>query len=418
MSAPTIWYVHPYAGGPSIGRYHRPFELGRAWQAAGAHVIVVTAAFHHLLDAPNRLQGAHNVNGVPYEFLATPSYAGNGPGRLINMAAFTLQLLRNATSLARRYGTPDMIIGSSPHPYIFPVTHRLARRFGALSTFEVRDLWPLSLVELAGVSAKHPLVRLTDRLERYAYRCADAVVSLLPNTLAHMQARGLDPARWHHIPNGVSLASASLPNNANPACTQAQLWRAQGKHVVVYAGALGVPNHLSSLVNALTVLRERGDDRVAAVIVGRGEETQHLQSLIREAQLQDRVAIYPQISKEGVFALLQQADSGYISLRPEPLFRFGVSPNKLFDYMLARLPVIFAIKAGNDPVRDHRCGYSVAPGNVTQIADALAALAALPAAERQAMGERGFQYVQQEHDYSLLAARYLDILASRKSDQP
>jgi len=418
MSAPTLWYVHPYAGGPGVGRYHRPFALGRAWQAAGARVVVITAAFHHLLDVPNRLKGAHEMSGVPYAFLATPSYAGNGLARLVNMAAFSLQLLRHAAALARRYGTPDMIIGSSPHPYVFPAIHRLARRFGARSVFEVRDLWPLSLIELAGVSPKHPLVRLTDRLERYAYRRADAVVSLLPNTQTYMQARGLDPARWHYIPNGVDVTAALPPDCPSPACVQAQQWRAQGKCVIVYAGALGVPNHLSSLVNALAVLRARGDDRIVAVIVGRGEETQRLQALVHEAHLQDRVALYPQIPKEGVFTLLRHADAGYISLRPEPLFRFGVSPNKLFDYMLARLPVVFAIKAGNDPVRDHGCGYSVVPGNVPQIADALAALASLPATERQAMGERGFQYVQQEHGYPLLAARYLRILAARQQGQP
>lgn len=175
--SPVIWYVHPYAGGPGIGRYCRPFELGKAWQRAGARPLVITASFHHLLDEPGAHPAHVDVEGVPYAFLSVPSYRTNGLGRVVNMAIFTAQIWRQAARLAQRYGRPDLVIGSSPHPYAFLGTHAVARRFGARSVFEVRDLWPLSLVELAGVSPAHPMVRVTAWLERYAYRHADTVVS-------------------------------------------------------------------------------------------------------------------------------------------------------------------------------------------------------------------------------------------------
>jgi len=278
----------------------------------------------------------------------------------------------------------------------------------------VRDLWPLSLVELAGVRSTHPLVRFTAWLENYAYAKADAVVSLLPGTLPYMQEHGLDPARWRYVPNGVQAepepATGTDEEASSPPLRQARQWRAQGRCVVVYAGALGVPNHVGSLVQAMEILRDRGDDRLAALIVGRGEEAPRLEEMVRSRKLQDRVAIYPQIPKPAVSALLGNADAGYISLRPEPLFRFGVSPNKLFDYMLARLPVIFAVDAGNDPVRDCGCGYSVSPDNAGEIAGALAGFASLPVEARQAMGQRGFRHVVQNHEYGRLAARYLEIV--------
>lgn len=408
----SIWYVHPYAGGPGVGRYDRPFHLAHHWQALGRRSVVLTAAHHHLLDTP-RAPGVEQICDVTYEFIDTPAYAGNGLGRLCNMAAFTLQLARQGKALAQRHGRPAMVIASSPHPYAWFAVRNLARRFQARAVFEVRDLWPLSLVELAGVSPGHPLVRVTGWLERHAYRSADAVVSLLPNTLEHMCGLGLDPARWHYIPNGIEDAPAPAASQDQACTVLARQWRSQGRTVIVYAGALGRPNHVESLVQAMALQRNAGQQS-AAVIVGRGERLEQLRQLVTQLRLEDRVAMFDQIPKKDVLGLLREASAGYISLRPEPLFRFGVSPNKLFDYMLASLPVLFAVKAGNDPVAEAECGVSVDPGDPKAISDGITQLAVLTEDARRAMGERGRTYVVQRHGYRQLAEVYLRLLAPGK----
>lgn len=74
----------------------------------------------------------------------------------------------------------------------------------------------------------------------------------------------------------------------------------------------------------------------------------------------------------------------------QPLFRFGVSPNKLMDYMMAGKPVIFAIDAGNDMVADASCGISIEPENSAAIAKAAIQLggdAAGPAPEDGGAGQ-------------------------------
>lgn len=410
----SIWYIHPYAGGPSVGRYDRPFHLVRHWQELGHRAVVLTPAQHHLLDMP-RQPGEEQIGGVPYEFISTPSYRGNGLGRLINMAAFTAQLLWQAKSLASRHGRPSLIIASSPHPYAWLAAERLAQQFGARCIFEVRDLWPLSLVELAGVKPTHPLVRLTGWLEKRAYRKADAVVSLLPCTGDHMQAMGLDINRWHYIPNGIEPDAREVPvQSETPSAARVRSWRAEGRTVIVYAGALGRPNHVESLVQAMAIQRDEGNQS-AAVIVGRGEMQDQLKQLVTQLGLEDRVEVFDQIPKKEVLSLLAEASAGYISLRPEPLFRFGVSPNKLFDYMLAALPVLFAVKAGNDPVAEAACGISVDPGDAQAISAGITQLATLTESDRRTLGERGRTYVLQHHAYRQLAENYLRLLAPTKS---
>lgn len=409
-SSGSIWLIHPYAGGPGVGRYDRPYHLARHWQELGRRVVILTPSNHHLLDKP-LMPGVEQIGGVTYDFIRSPAYSGNGLGRLMNMAAFTAQLAYQGKAIAARHGRPALVISSSPHPYAWLAAERLARRFGARSVFEVRDLWPLSLVELAGVAPSHPLVRFTAWLEKRACRKADAVVSLLPGTLPHMASLGMDPNRWRYIPNGIEPQAEAVSSAVTPPLELVRRWRAEGRKVFVYAGALGRPNHVEQLVHAMVLQRDSGE-RTGAVIVGRGEQEEQLRLLVARLNLSDRVALFPQIPKKDVLGLLQEASVGYISLRPEPLFRFGVSPNKLFDYMLAALPVLFAVTAGNDPVAEAECGLSADPDDPRAISAAMSRLAALSDSDLRSMGERGRTYVLQKHSYRHLAQEYLRILGA------
>lgn len=406
----TIWYIHPYAGGPGVGRYDRAYHLAREFRKRGYDCLVICPAWHHLMDI-EQTPGDLDINGITHAFLPVPRYTGNGLGRMLNMAVFTIQLILKANRIARVHGPPGMIIASSPHPYAWLAVNFIKRRFAAKGIFEVRDLWPLSLVELAGVSPNHPLVRLTAWIENNAYRNADAVVSLLPCTREYMESHGLTPDRWHYIPNGICQEDEPATASQPGLLQQIRDWRAAGCVIIVYAGALGRPNHVHSLLQALRIL-PAGDTPVRTVIVGRGEMAEELRRLASEPPLAGTVLISDQIPKDAVRLLLSLADIGYISLRPEPLFRFGVSPNKLFDYMLAGLPVIAALLAGNDPVSEARCGMRIDPDDPAAIAAAIRSMADMPANERAQLGGNGRRHVLEAHAYHRLAALYLGIAES------
>ena len=109
-------------------------------------------------------------------------------------------------------------------------------------------------------------------------------------------------------------------------------------------------------------------------------------------------------------SLLAVMDVCYIGLQRQPLFRFGVSPNKLMDYMMAGKPVIHAIEAGNDLVAESGCGISVPPEDPVAIAEAIKKLMSMSSAEREEMGGRGKEYVIANHDYKVLARKFLEAM--------
>jgi glycosyltransferase involved in cell wall biosynthesis len=403
-----IWYIHPAAGGPGLGRYDRPFHLSKHWQKQGLLPTVISPSYHHLMDEPMQ-SGPCRIQGVSYHFLSTPYYSDNSWGRLRNTLTFAVRLAVAGENLVSRYGMPHAIIFSSPTPYGFLSAYRLAKRYTAVCIFEVRDLWPASLIELCDMSPSHPMVILTRWVERFAYKKANKVVSLLPGTLGYMKEAGLEPQKWHYIPNGIEHHEIEEVCPEHQCFSVVRKWRDDGFNVVVYAGALGRPNNIEPLIHALKEAKQTGV-KIKAIIVGRGELYDRLRGVISDLGLVDDVAMFGQIPKIAVKHLFEVCDAGYISLRPAPLLRFGVSPNKLFDYMAAKLPVISAVATEHDIVARANCGISVNPSNVDDIAGALIEFCSLSRHKRNELGVNGRQYVLSQHSYSTLSKLYQNVL--------
>jgi len=173
--------------------------------------------------------------------------------------------------------------------------------------------------------------------------------------------------------------------------------------VLGYAGSMGLPNALDDLLDAAVLLRK---EPLAIVLVGDGHERERLVRRIGTEQLR-HVHWLPPIPKAQVPAFLAAVDIAYIGWQRVPIYRFGIAPNKLMDYMMAARPVLHAVAAGNDPVAEAGCGFTVPPGAPAAVADGVRRLLALPPAERAAMGARGRAFVLAQHSYPVLAARFL-----------
>jgi glycosyltransferase involved in cell wall biosynthesis len=410
----NIVYINHYAGSPALGMEFRPYYLAREWVRSG-HAVQMLAASHSHVRSRQPEAGDQQIDGVHYRWYPTPAYAGNGLKRLRNIAAFLRAVWADTPRLLREF-KPDVVIASSTYPMDFWVARRLARRAGAQLVFEVHDLWPLSPIELSGMSPRHPFALLCSWAESSAYAQADVVVSMLPMVQAYMASRGLDLRKLHIVPNGISAEdwSADQQGTAEPLREDVALAlataRSSGATVVGYAGSMGLPNALDNLLDAAALLKAQPSHQTLSfVLVGGGHEQQRLAQRVQTQGLHN-VQMLPPIPKAQIPAFLVAIDIAYIGWQRVPIYRFGIAPNKLMDYMMARAPVLHAVEAGNDPVAEAGAGFTVAPEQPAAVASGLLRLAALPLAERQAMGERGRAFVLAHHTYPVLAQRFLAAL--------
>jgi len=407
----NILLVNHYAGSPHHGMEFRPYYLAREWVKLGHTVQIVAASWSHVRSVQPEVGGAtrdETIDGVAYHWLPTPPYAGNGIGRVRNIATFLVRLWREAGHWVRDF-RPDVVIASSTYPMDIWVARRIARRSGAKLVHEVHDLWPASPKELSGMSARHPFILLCQKAEDDACRDADVVVSILPKVAPHLSEHGLDLRRLHIVPNGIDpdeWRGSPAPLEAALA-SRIDAMHAAGRLVVVYAGSHGEPNALDVLLDAAALLRDAPFD---FVLVGDGHHKARLQQRARAEQL-DRVTFAAPIPRAQIPALLAACDIAYLGWKRQPLYRYGIAPNKLMDYMMAGVPVLHSVEAGNDPVAEAGCGLTVAPESPAAVADGLRRLAALGDAERRAMGRRGSAHVREHHSYPVLARRFLEAIA-------
>lgn len=406
--------VNHYAGSPAHGMEFRPYYLAREWVRAGHEVTIVAASYSHVRAVQPEVGAEPReefIDGIRYRWLPTPHYAGNGVGRLRNILSFLRQLRADGWRLTREF-RPDAVIASSTYPMDIWVAKKLARFAKAKLVYEVHDLWPLSLVELSGMSPRHPFALLCGKAEADAYRDADVVVSMLPCVQEHMAGRGLDLRKLHIVPNG--FAPEEWQGTASPggapldAALTAHLDadRAAGRTVVGYAGSMGLPNALDVLLDAAAQLKGAP---LSFVLVGSGHEAARLAGRVQAEGL-DRVRFFPPIPKAQIPALLARFDIAYIGWQRTPIYRFGIAPNKLIDYLMAGRVILHSVEAGNDPVVEAGAGLTVPPEDSQAVAAGLLRLAALPAADRAAMGERGRVFAMAHHAYPVLAARFIEAL--------
>lgn len=406
----NILLINHYAGSDYHGMEYRPFYMAREWVKQGHDVTIIASAYSHLRSTQPAVNGdweEEMIEGIRYVWVQTPLYEGNGAKRVINIFTFVGKLLAKSTELARKFN-PDIVIASSTYPLDIYPAKNIAKKSGAKLVFEVHDLWPLTPMELGNLSPYHPFIMVLQRGENTAYKSADKIVSLLPKAKDHMLEHGMDEDKFYYSPNGIVLEQWENQNEMIPLehrNTIAKL-KDEGKLLIGYAGAHGVANALDHLIDAAEILRH---EPFAFVLVGKGAEKDRLIKKAKDKGLSN-LHFLPAINKNAIPDFLSHMDSLYIGWNRSKLYRFGVSPNKLLDYMMSAKPIIHSIEAGNDLVAESGCGYSCPPEDGEKIAETIKDLLQLSDHERLEMGKKGRNYVVENYDYKILAEKFINIL--------
>jgi glycosyltransferase involved in cell wall biosynthesis len=408
----NILLINHYAGSDRMGMEYRPFYLAREWVAAGHQVTVLAADFSHQRTSQPSVAAdldSTEEEGVRFLWLHTNRYQGNGAARVASILVFVGKIATYAGRIAREL-RPDIVVCSSTYPLDVPIGALIARKAGAQLVFEVHDLWPLTPILLGDYSPAHPYIQVLQRAEDWAYRHVDRVVSILPDARGYMAARGLDPRKFVHIPNGVVVSQANEGGDALPAAIERLIAeeRGRGRFLIGYAGGINLGMALDTMLEAASPLASSG---IAFFVAGDGAQASALHGRLRASSLDNFHMLGP-IAKSAIQSFLSRMDALAIPWRRSPLYRYGMSPNKLFDYMLAGKPILQAAEASNDLVADANCGFTVEPQNPMAFAGAALRLQALGEEERRQFGANGRRFVLAHHDYCKLARRFLDALES------
>lgn len=412
-----IWILNHYASTPDDSAGTRHYEFGRVLAGQGHDVTIFASSFGHVTHREERLRRNERhrieyIDGVRFIWIRTAPYSRNGCRRALNMVSFGVNAVRFQWRLPR----PDVVIGSSVHLVAVMAAYLIGSARRAPFVFEVRDLWPQTLVDMGALREGAAVTRALRVTERFLYRRARVVISLLPYAKHYITQLGIPEEKIVYVPNGIADYH-SQPAAADAGTTELlkriEAWRGGGVLVAGYVGSHVRANRVDVLVEAARVLRDKGIADIAFVFVGEGIEKEGCECLARQYEL-DNTLFWPGIPKRDVPTVLGALDVTLFALRDIPVFKYGLSCNKFFDYLAAGRPVVASCPVAETPVSASGGGMSVQAESPEAIADALLTLAALGESGRQVIGERGSRWVYQHHGATALAGRFLDALAQAR----
>jgi glycosyltransferase involved in cell wall biosynthesis len=401
----TIWIINQYASTPETGMGGRHFYFASELVKQGYTVYLIAASYTHLLHHPPPVTKSFTielVDGIHFIWAKVPAYEGaHNYKRVLNWFRFAWKLGKLPKLIKQK---PHVIWYSSPALIGFLGARHLVKKFHCKLVFDVRDIWPLTLIELGGYSSSHPFIKLMQWIEDRAYFSSDKVTSNWPYAIEHMALRGLDRSKFFWLPNGFFMQEFSekplLPNNIMDKLPK-------GKFIVGYTGTLGKANALDVLLEVATELKEHTG--IAFVIVGGGAGELDFQREINRRGLKN-IYMIGSISKKNIPAVLAEFDVCYVGFRKARLYDYGSSLNKLPEYLMSGRPIIYSIDSPFKPVTDANAGITVPAEDHKAIAEAIITLQAMSPEQRKQLGENGKRYAEQNLDYAKLAENFANLL--------
>lgn len=402
MSA-CVWYISKYVSIPEARKGGmRPFMLTREMARRGVRSVVITSDSNILTTVPEFEGHSHRrvIDGVEIYWLKVLKYQRpNSLLRILSWLHFEWRLFRLPK---KDLPKPDAVIVSSLSLLTIVNGIWLKWRHGCRLIFEVRDIWPLTIIEEGGFSARNPLVMGLRAVELLAYKRADAVVGTMPNLKQHVDESLRRHAAVHCIPFGYH---DDMIKGTEPV---PQSWidqhLPQGKFIVCHAGTIGVTNALDTVLECARAMRDNLD--VHFLMVGDGALRSQYEAMCADLP---NVTFTGPVPSTMVLSVLGYCDLLYFAVHVSKVWKYGLSLNKVIDYMLSGKPILASYTGYPTMVEEAGGGTSVPAGDAAALQAEILRLQALPSDVLAAVGERGRDWLIKHRSYERLAQRYVNL---------
>ncbi len=399
----NIWIFNHHAQGPEIPGGTRHYDLAKQLVSYGHSVTIFAAGFHYTLlketvEYDQDGKRIENKSGIKFVWVKTYPYSKNDIKRMVNIFSYAWKL--NFLIPELNLEKPNIIIGTTVHPFAGVIAHRFAKKYRVPFIFEIRDLWPQSFIDM-GVWKKDSIVSKVFRaIEKYTVKRADRIISLSPMTERYLKDV-YDYEDNIYIPNSVDVNYANENKSLedmNETFVQLRKLKEDQKKLFMFTGAIVQSNSINTFIETSKKLKR---DDIQIVLVGKGQERAKYEKLIKDESLSN-ISFLDPVHKKLVPKLLDFAD---VLLLIQGNVQWG-SSNKLYDYLAAKKPIITSLYVKhNDVVEDIGCGYSSGYGNSDDMVKNIDKLFSLSDEKKMEMGAKAYTYVSKNHDIKIMAKK-------------
>lgn len=394
----NIWIINHYATPPCISGLVRHYYFSKYLTMWGHNVKIFTASAIHNTDInivdDELFYKEEKYDDVEYTFLKTSSYSGNGFLRIKNMLEFT----KKVRKISRYFEKPDIIYTSSPDLLTAHAALKLGKKLKVPVITEIRDLWPLSIVSINGISNGNPMIKMLYYLEKRIYLKSDSIIHTMPCWYNYIVDQGWNDAiskdKAYYINNGVDIKEYEQNVKKYP-CTDSTM-NDINIFKIVYAGSLRKAYRLIELVKLAKEIAIRGHKDIVFVFYGDGPEKETLQNYCKNYNV-NNVYFKGKVEKKYIPGILAKSDINFISFSDGRIKNYGNSNNKLFEYLASGKPIISNLYFEGDIIEANNVGFNIGWDNIDKMIDVIIKLK-----NNQIFVKTGMELAK-EYDYRVLA---------------
>lgn len=406
-----IWIFNNYNMLPSQGGLNRHYFFAKQLQKMGHEPAVFVGSHPHNTNLqmiegkePFRLEPAETF---PWVYVKTENYEGSKLKRIISMFQYYRNAKKAAEAMVMTDGIPEVVIGSSAHPLAAVLAIRLGQKLKCKSIVEIRDLWPESIVAYGIAGAHNPAVLILRWLEKWIYQKADAVIFTMEGAYNYILEQGWEEkiprSKVFYVNNGVNLEEFHY-NRDHYKLEDEDLDNPEF-FKVVYTGSIRQANNLGLVLDAA---KQITNQRICFLIWGDGEQVASLRQRLIDENITN-VKFKGKVEKKFIPSIVSRANLNLMHLPPHRIFNYGISPNKLFDYLAAEKPVLCDFPCAYNPAVQRGAGVLVENATPSNIASVIEQIEQLSPDAYQAYCESAKRTAEQ-YDFKCLAQKLIDIV--------
>ncbi len=408
-----VWIINHYAGDTFFDKGGRHYWIAENMKKQGFEPIIFCCNNKHNPGTEEWIDTrklwvdkiSEDIH-VPYVFIRGRKYSGNGIRRIINMLDFYRNIKKSAYQYVKKDGKPDVIYASSVHPFALVAGIQLARRFKVKCICEVRDLWPESLVAYNIATKKSIVVKLLRLLEKRIYKKADALIFTMEGAYDYIEKQGwgkiVRKEKVFFVNNGVDIEKFDY-NRDNFRIEDNDL-KDDEVFKVVYTGSIRKVNGIGKLID---IAQNVKNQRIKFLIWGDGDELKDLLSRVNEKNI-GNVFFKGRVEKKYLPYITSCADLNLAHNNSSPIFRYGISFNKIFEYLAAGKPILCDFDSCYNPVVEQKAGFTVKNDSINEIADMIEKIANYDLEYLETMGSNA-RKAANKYDFSNLTRIIISV---------
>lgn len=401
----NIWIISKYATSKEVGFESRIFAFAKRFVKLGHDVTVISSDSNHFGRYPNYkfLYNSEKTDGIDVFRIKTLKYYRTASlRRILSWLDFEWKLFFFPVRNLRK---PDVIVVSSLSLLTIINGILLKNKYGCKLIFEIRDIWPLMMVEEGGYKSSNIFVHILGMVEKIGYRYADLVVGTMPNLKEHIiEVTGNHQIKCECVPFGFD-ASFYAEIQVNRAENRTKYNLPADKFIIGYAGSIGISNGLGAFISCIKKMAM--DDRFFFAILGDGALRENY---IEATEGLDNVVFISKVERAEVPSFLGSCDLLYFAALNSKIWQYGWSPNKLIDYMMSEKPVLASYSGFPSMINEAGSGFFIPAEDVDAIQAALLEIINIPKRVMNEMGTKGKDWLVSNRNWDTISQEYLQAI--------